>query len=489
MQHQKAAVADEGIDVLIGRGELGAEGAADLVAHAGEAVFHVIGVFALRFPQPLHTAGQRTGGADRDRVGRGKVVDNTEGAGLRKAVFQLNAVHPVDLREVTCLRFFMLGRPRALVTVEQRSDRVETGFRVGEDGGRVHLECVERADVDRKDLHVRVLEAPLGAGRKVGQTGADGDHEVRLFGNRVGSSAAGDADAAHVQRVVKGDLALAGLRFADGDIELFGKGEGRAPAFGIGHAAADNHHRLLCGFDQVGCRLRFPVGGQLAVDVPHALLQEIVGIVERFRLDVLRHGDADRAGVGGAGQNAHRIDAGGHQLFGALDAVPVFADGAEGVVRRRGNGVELLDLLQHRVGLAAGEGIAGKDEQRDAVRRRGAAGGDHVQRAGADRRRAGNDLAAVLLLRVGNRGVRHALLVVTLEVGQVVTALFERLADTDHAAVAEDAEDAFDELGFLAVKADVLVVEELDEGLRHGEFHFSSHYFLRLKSWEKAVSC
>jgi hypothetical protein len=61
----------------------------------------------------------------------------------------------------------------------------------------------------------------------------------------------------------------------------------------------------------------------------------------------------------------------------------------------------------------------------------------------------------------------HTLLVVALVVSEVVTALLECLADTYYTAVSEYAENALDKLGFLTVKADVLVVEEFNEGLAH----------------------
>ena len=484
VQHEEAAVTDKRIDVAVGYCQLGAERTADLVAHAREAVFHMVGVFALGLPQPLQTAGQRAGRADRHSVVGNEIVDDAERASLREAVIELNVIHAVDLFKERRLRVLVFGRPRALVIAEQRGDRVKAFLRVGEDCGGVHLERVERADVDGKHLHVRVLEAPFGAGREVGQTGADGDHKVGLLGDRVCRAGAGHAAAAHVQRMVPRDLALARLRFADGNVVFFRERECGLPAFGIGHAAADDHHRLLRGFDHLRSRFGFALGRQLTVDVPHALLQEMIGIVERFGLHVLRHGDTDRTGVGGTGQHTHRVDAGGHQLFGTLDAIPVFAHRAERIVGGGGNGVELLDLLQHRVGLTARERIAGQHKQRNAVRRGGTAGGDHVERTRADGRGAGDDLAAMLLLGIGDGGVRHALLIVSLIVGQVVTALFERLADTDHTAVTEDTENTFDELGFHAVKADILVVEEFDKGLRHGEFHsitFFRIFLLRQK--------
>jgi hypothetical protein len=65
--------------------------------------------------------------------------------------------------------------------------------------------------------------------------------------------------------------------------------------------------------------------------------------------------------------------------------------------------------------------------------------------------------------------VDHPLLVPAEIEGEAVARLLQGLADSAHVAVAEDPEDAWDEPPLDAVALGVLLGEELDEGLGHGE--------------------
>ena len=73
---------------------------------------------------------------------------------------------------------------------------------------------------------------------------------------------------------------------------------------------------------------------------------------------------------------------------------------------------------------------------------RHAGGGDHVGRAGPDRRRGDHDLAAPHRLGEADRGQRHPLLVLAAPRRQLVAGLLQRLAEAGHVAVAEDREHA-----------------------------------------------
>ena len=138
------------------------------------------------------------------------------------------------------------------------------------------------------------------------------------------------------------------------------------------------------------------------------------------------------------------------------------------VVRCRRERIRMFNLLEDRIWLARREGIAGEDEERDPIRGRGSAGGDHVHRAGADRRQAWDNFPAVELFRVSDRSVRHPLFVMPLQEADPVPALFERLTDADDAAMPEDPEHGVDEFFLFPVERDVLAVQEADERLRHG---------------------
>ncbi len=124
------------------------------------------------------------------------------------------------------------------------------------------------------------------------------------------------------------------------------------------------------------------------------------------------------------------------------DAVEIARHRLEAIVGGHAAVVEILDLLQHRVRRARGEHVAGQQQHRQAVDVRQRRGGHHVGRAGTDRRRARHHPPAHVGLGVGDRRVRHRLLVVRAVGRQLVAMPIERLADAGDVAVAEDREHA-----------------------------------------------
>ena len=165
-------------------------------------------------------------------------------------------------------------------------------------------------------------------------------------------------------------------------------------------------------------------------------------------------------------------------MLRAVDAVPVFAYGAEGVVGTDAQVVELLDLLQHRVGLAAGIDITGQQQQRDAVSGGGGCGGEHIGRARPDRGRACIDLAAQVLLGKPDGGMGHALFVAALVHHQVAAVLLQGLAEAQHIAMPENSEYPGDELTLYAIDLDVLIIQKLHQGLGHGQSCCGHHLHL-----------
>ena len=138
----------------------------------------------------------------------------------------------------------------------------------------------------------------------------------------------------------------------------------------------------------------------------------------------------------------------------------------------RGDGqvLRLLHLLENRVRLTGSVDVARQDQNRNVVGGSGRSSGDHVARAGADRRGAREDGFAAHLLGVADSGKRHALLVLALVDDHVLELLLNAVGKADNVAVAGQHEDALDELvlNLVAVHvniADILVFEEADECL------------------------
>ena len=129
--------------------------------------------------------------------------------------------------------------------------------------------------------------------------------------------------------------------------------------FAVSHAAAANHHRLFRGQQDRHKVVYLLFGGGNAGNFMDALLQEFIGEIVGFTLNILRHGNADRARFGGIGQHAHRVYHRSHQLFGAGNSVPIPCDGFIRVIGGNGKGIDLLKLLEYRVGLTGGKRVGG----------------------------------------------------------------------------------------------------------------------------------
>ena len=167
----------------------------------------------------------------------------------------------------------------------------------------------------------------------------------------------------------------------------------------------------------------------------------------------------------------------GEQLLRADDAIEVARHWPQAVVGRHRAVLEVFDLLQHGVRRARDEHVAGQEQYRQAVDMRQRGRGDEVGRAGPDRGRARHHPAPHVRLGVGDRGVRHALLVVRAEGGQVAPMLVQRLADAGDVAVTEDGEDAAEQGRRALGRLDTLRGETTHQRLRHGEPDGLAHSF------------
>ena len=140
------------------------------------------------------------------------------------------------------------------------------------------------------------------------------------------------------------------------------------------------------------------------------------------------------------------------QLVGPGDPVEVARDRAEGVVDRGRGVAEVLDLLEHGIGSAARERVAGQQQHREPVGVRHSGGGDHVEGAWADGGGHGHHLAAVGRPGEADRGEGHALLVLAAPGRQLVALLVQGGAQPEDVAVPEDREHAREQRHLAAVE-------------------------------------
>ena len=206
----------------------------------------------------------------------------------------------------------------------------------------------------------------------------------------------------------------------------------------IVHAAARDDQRLLRRRDQPRGFRQFARIGPDAALRPDALGEEAFRIVVGLGLRVLAERERHRPAGGRIGQHVHRARQRRDDLLGPRDAVEIARHRAEAVVRRDRAVVEILDLLQHRIGPAVGEHVAGQEQHRQPVHMRDRRGRHHVGGAGPDRRGAGHHAAPPRGLGEGDRRMRHRLLVVRPKGRQRIARVPQRLAERRDVAVAED---------------------------------------------------
>jgi hypothetical protein len=133
----------------------------------------------------------------------------------------------------------------------------------------------------------------------------------------------------------------------------------------------------------------------------------------------------------------------------------------------------VLELLQDGVGVAGVEGVADEQQQREPVREGDAGRGNRVEGTGADRRGHGHHLAPPGRLGEADGGQRHRRLVLAANGADAVAVPFERLAQAQRVAVAEDGEDARhqgDDITRSLVE-DLLGDEEANDRLGRGQPH------------------
>ena len=259
------------------------------------------------------------------------------------------------------------------------------------------------------------------------------------------------------------------LRLGHGDTEALGEAPERVARAGVVDAATRDQERpprLLPPTRGLGDERGIGTVASLHV---HSRLEEALGKISGFRLHVLRQREGDRSAVGRVGEHGNRLGQRSQELLGARDAVPVARYRPEAVVRADRAVGEVLDLLQHRVGAAAREYIARQQQHGQPVDVRQCGRRHHVGRARADRSRARHHAPPTMRLRIGDRGVRHRLLVVGAQGRKAIAYLRQRLAHPGDVAVTEDREHSVQQRHGAAIDDRLLRHQEAHQRLRGRE--------------------
>ncbi len=307
------------------------------------------------------------------------------------------------------------------------------------------------------------------ARRKISEPGAHGQDHVGAAGQRVRRRRAGDADRAEVERMVRGEGALAGLGLGEGDRVGAAEAVEGSSGTAIDRPAAGDDERRLGRPERRGRGSELGRVGRRAADAPDPGGEEGARAVEGLRLNVLAERERHRPAGGRVGQHRHRPRECDEDLLGAEDAVEIARDGAKTVIGRDRAVGEILDLLEHRVRPAGGEDIPRQQEHGQAVDMRQRRRRHHVGGPRPDRGRAGHHPPPRRGLGEGDRGVGHRLLVMGTKSRQALAGRREGLAEPGDIAVAEDRPDAGEERQLGAIDLGPLGGEIAHQRLGHGQ--------------------
>ena len=234
-------------------------------------------------------------------------------------------------------------------------------------------------------------------------------------------------------------------------------------------AATRDEERPLRPLDQGRGGLDVPWIRARSADVVDLRLEEPRREVVRLRLDVLREREEGRAARRRVEHHRQRLGERADDLGGLGDPVPVAADGLERVGHGHGRVTEVLDLLEDGIDDPVLEGVAGEEEDRQAIGVGDGGGRHHVGRAGSDRRGGDHDPPATHGLGVGHARERHRLLVLAAVRRQLVLHRLERLGEGRHVAMTEDREDPGEERDLLTVDPRPLREQPSHDRLGRGE--------------------
>ena len=337
----------------LGPGELDAEAARDLVAHAGKAVFEVVAAGAL---PPATACAVRPAGRRRRRrrpCRARRCAGPRRSPARRRAARRWSARSP---RAAACRQSArcVVSSPRCqsagASSRRAPTDSSSRPTRASQTSGSARCLAASKGWMLRPTMRRSgIVEQRPRAGGEILQPRADGEDDVGLLGQRVGGRGAGDADRADGERVAGGNRGLAGLGLGDrarrGSRQSLTASSHR---LAVEHAAAGNDERLLCRAQRLDRGGKLALVGTDAARQPQALGEEALGIVESLGLDVLAEGERHRPAIGRIGQHRHGALQRRDELLGPGDAVEIARHRPEAVVGRDGAVAEILDLLQDR---------------------------------------------------------------------------------------------------------------------------------------------
>ena len=296
---------------LVGPRHLDADAAGDLVAHAGEAVFHVIAARRRRRPQLVQFARQAARGVDDHRVVAAEGArDRADHLGVRRQSRRWSGASacPAASSQIAFSRRARSATPASACqppSAVRQPRQADLG--VADERQRVVLGGVVGGDVERDDLEAAGLEQRPRAGGEVLQRVPTASTSRRRAASALAADVPVTPTAPRASGWVSSIDDLPACVSATGIAVRLGERPQLGRGLRIEHAAAGDDHRPLGRLERGDGRgelvvVRSGCGAASRSLSANEALRPVVGL----GLNVLAHRERHRAAFGRIGEHAHR---------------------------------------------------------------------------------------------------------------------------------------------------------------------------------------
>src|SRR5713226_9849669 len=218
------------------------------------------------------------------------------------------------------------------IAFERLREFFQRDFRVRDDGQAHVLSGVELRHIDVDEIHRGILKGGLRRRRKICVACSYSDDQVGVASQQIGSWRAGNAHGTQALRMIKWQRSLSGLCLCDGYSRLINELGEDSRSFGVKHPSTRDK-KWLFGREDHGCGMKHCLRvSALPRDAPNALLQKCTGVLQCFRLHILRQAKRDRLSLHWRSHHSYCLRQRGQKLLGPGNTVPISRNRFEAIV-------------------------------------------------------------------------------------------------------------------------------------------------------------
>ena len=246
--HHIAAIADHADHIRVWPRQLDAHRTRNLIAHAGEAIFHMVASTG-RPPDGVQSARHRACRTHHHRGFAGIALHSTDDLHITRQIVALGLRRQPIGRLVPCVPCAKIRVGKADVA-QGRAELFQRHFGIRHQTQRTPFGRVIAMHVDRQQFSARRTEHRPRPGGEIGKPGADANHQIRLCRQRIAAGRASHTGRTEVQTVLPIDRTLARLGLHHRDIVLGRKTRKHCLGPRIDHATTGHDQRLFGGLDR-----------------------------------------------------------------------------------------------------------------------------------------------------------------------------------------------------------------------------------------------